>query len=79
MMSNALMSDLETQVTQRKQRMVSEILEHKKNSSRAGAAESVDRIKLRLTELSYIVKGMVDGWANVGPNATVMLEEWVAR
>lgn len=73
-------SDLEARITYRKQLMIAEIVEHKKNSSRAGAAEAVDKLKDRLAELAHIVKaGMVAGWANVGPSATLRLEEWIAR
>ena len=73
-------SDLETRVTYRKQLLISEIVEHKKNSCRAGAAESVDKIKDRLSELAHIMKGDVaGGWANVGPSATLRLEEWIAK
>ena len=72
--------DLETRVARRKQELISEIVEHKRNSSRAGAAEAVDQIKTRLTELARIVKvGVVDGWANVGPSAKLELDAWVAR
>ncbi|MBA2540106.1 MAG: hypothetical protein H0V17_10765 [Deltaproteobacteria bacterium] len=73
-------SDLETRVANRKQELVSEILEHKKNSSRAGAADAVDKIKARLSELAHIVKeGVVDGWANVGPRARLKLDEWISK
>ena len=49
--------------------LIAEIVEHKKNCSRAGAAEAVDKLKDRLSELAHIVKaGMVGGWANVGPS-----------
>ncbi len=72
--------DLETQVASRKQVLLSEIKEHKMNSSRAGAGEAIEGIKTRLAELAYLVKEVVsDGWANVGPSATLRLEEWVAR
>jgi hypothetical protein len=71
---------LESQVTARKADLIAEIIEHKKNSSRSGAAEAVDRLKTRLSELALIVKeGVVDGWSNVGPNAKVRLDEWMAR
>jgi hypothetical protein len=73
-------SDLETRVAYRKQMLISEVIEHKKNSCRAGAAESVDKLKDRLSELAHIVKaGVVGGWANVGPSATLQLEEWIAK
>ncbi len=72
--------DLETRVANRKQELISEILEHKKNSSRVGAAEAIARIKSRLSDLTYIVKGgVVDGWANVRPSAKLELDEWIAR
>ena len=72
--------DLETRVENRKRELISEIVEHKTNSSRAGAAEGIDRAKARLSELAHIVKGgVVDGWANMGPSAKLKLEEWMAR
>jgi len=72
--------DLETRVADRKRELISEIIEHKKNSSRGGAAKAIDRAKARLSELARIVKeGVVDGWANVGPSAELRLDEWMAR
>ena len=72
--------DLETRVENRKRELISEIVEHKKNSSRPGATEQINRIKARLSELARIVKeGVVDGWANVGPAARLRLDEWVAK
>ena len=72
--------DLETRIANRKQELIAEILEHKKNSSRAGAAEAIDKIKARLSELAHIVKeGVVDGWVNVGPKARVKLDEWMTK
>jgi hypothetical protein len=71
---------LEAQVSARKAELIAQIIEHKKNSSRPGAAEAVDRLKARLSELAHIVKeGVVDGWANVGPKATMRLGEWMAK
>jgi len=71
---------LETRVTARKAALIAEIIEHKKNSSRMGAAEAVDRLKARLSELAQIVKeGVVDGWTNVGPKAKTRLDEWMAK
>ncbi len=76
----ALPLDLETRVENRKRELISEIVEHKKNSSRAGAAAAIDRAKVRLSELAQIVKaGVGDGWANVGPSAKLRLDEWMAR
>jgi predicted transcriptional regulator len=72
--------DLETRIENRKRELISEIVENKKNSSRAGAAEAIDRAKARLSELAHIVKeGVIDGWANVGPTAKRKLDEWMAR
>ena len=71
---------LEARVTARKAELIAEIVEHKKNSSRVGAAEAVDRLKARLSELAHIVKeGVVDGWPNVGPKARTRLDEWMAK
>jgi hypothetical protein len=73
-------TDLETRVANRKRELISEIVEHKKNSLRAGAAEAIEILKTRLTELALLVKeGVVDGWANVDPGARRRLDEWVAR
>ena len=72
--------DLETRVAHRKQELIAELIEHKKNPSRAGTAEAIDRIKARLSELAHIVKeGVVDGWANVGPKARHRLDDWMSR
>jgi hypothetical protein len=74
------LSDLEARVTARKSELIAEIIEHKKNSSRYGAAEAVDTLKARLSELAYIVKeGVADGWANVGPKARIQLDAWMAK
>jgi hypothetical protein len=72
--------DLEARVTARKDELIAEIIEHKKNSSRVGAAEAIDRLKARLSELAHILKeGIVDGWANVGPRESTRLNEWIAK
>jgi len=71
---------LEAQVSARKAELLAEIDEHKKNSSRVGSAEAIDRLKARLSELAHIVKeGVVDGWANVGPRAKTRLDEWMSK
>jgi len=71
--------DLETQVANRKQELISEIVELKK-SSRVDAGETIDKLKARLSELGHIVKeGLVDGWANIGDRTRRRLDEWVAR
>jgi hypothetical protein len=73
-------TDLETRVANRKLELISEVIEHKQNSSRAGAAEAIEKAKARLTELAQIVKeGVVDGWANLSPSAQLKLDEWMAR
>jgi hypothetical protein len=74
------MTDLESRVENRKRELISEIVEHKKNSSRAGAAEAIDKAKGRLSDLAHIVKqGVVNGWANVVPSVELKLDEWIAR
>jgi hypothetical protein len=73
-------TDLETRVANRKRDLISEIIEHKQNSSRAGAAEAIDKAKARLSELAHIVKeGVVDGWANLSSSAQLKLDEWMAK
>jgi hypothetical protein len=72
--------DLESRVASRKKVLISEIIEHKKNSSRAGAVEAIGRIKDRLSVLAHIEKGgVVGGWTNVDPSARLELEAWIAR
>lgn len=63
--------ELKARVEYRRRELIAEAVEHKKNSSRPGAAEAVDRIKERLAELQYIVKH--------GLAAPVALEEWISR
>jgi hypothetical protein len=63
--------DLQTRVENRRRELISEIVEHKKNSSRACAAEAIDKAKARLTELAQIVKK--------GPSATRELDEWMSK
>jgi hypothetical protein len=73
-------ADLEARVESRKRELIAEIVEHKKNSLRAGSEVAIDSLKARLSELSHIVKeGVVDGWANVGPAAKRRLDEWMAK
>lgn len=64
------MTDFETRVENRRRDLISEIVEHKKNSSRAGAADAIERAKARLTELAYIVKA---------GSHRLRLDEWMAR
>jgi hypothetical protein len=73
-------SDLQNRIASRKQLLIAEIVDHKKNSCRAGAAEAIDKLKGHLNELAYIVKeDMVGGWVNVAPAAKLKLEEWISR
>lgn len=69
--------DLETRVTNRKHQLIMEIIEHKKNSSRFGAAEAIDRLKHQLSELSQILKA--DEWTNLSAGTRLRLAEWIAR
>ena len=72
--------DLETRVENRKRELIAEIVEHKKNISRVGAAAEIEILKARLSELARILKeGVVDGWANVGPRAKLKLDAWIAN
>lgn len=74
------MTTLEARVAARKQELISEIVDHKKNSSRAGAAEAIEKLKARLLELAHIVKeGVGDGWAHVAPSAKLKLAAWVEK
>jgi prephenate dehydrogenase len=77
--SRANVEDLEIRVANRKQELITEIIEFKK-SSRIDAAEAIERLKARLTELARLMKeGVVDGWANVGERSRTKLDAWIAR
>ena len=74
------MTALEARVAKRKQNLIAEIIEHKKNSSRLGAADAIAGLKARLSDLDRIVKkGVVGGWARVGERAQRRLDAWTAR
>jgi hypothetical protein len=72
-------ADLATRVATRKQDLMSELVEYKKNSSRESANVAIDRIRDRLSELAHIVKEGVADWTHVGPNATRKLEYWITK
>ena len=72
------MTDLQNRVATRKQELISEGIEHKKNSSRAGAAAAIDNIRARLSELADIVNDG-RGWADMHPSAKLKLVAWMAR
>ena len=69
--------DLETRVANRKRELITEIVEHKKNSSRYGAAEAIDKIKEHLLELSRIMNA--SECSNLSGGARLRLVEWMAR
>ncbi len=74
------MTDLEIRVAARKDQLIAEIIEHKLNSSRAGAAGAIDTLKGRLSELAHILKDKaVDGRTSVGPAARTRLDQWMAK
>ena len=68
--------DLETRVANRKLELITEIIEHKKNSSRYGAADAIDKIKHHLSELTEIVKA--NKWP-LSAEVRLRLVDWVAR
>lgn len=70
-------AELEMRVTSRKHELITEIIEHKKNSSRYGSAEAIDRIKHHLSELTHILK--TDKWTDLNAGARLRLAEWVAK
>jgi hypothetical protein len=73
-------SDLETRVALRKRDLMSELVEHKKNSSRFSSTAAMERIRGRLSELAHIIKeGVGDDWAHVGPGAKRKLEYWITK
>ena len=69
--------DLETRVANRKLELITEIIEHKKNSSRYGAADAIEKIKHHLSELTQILKA--HEWPQLSAEARLRLVDWVAR
>jgi hypothetical protein len=69
--------DLQARVATRKSQLISEIIEHKKNSSRFGAAEAIGKIKDHLLELSQILKA--NEFTQLDADARVRLADWIAR
>ena len=69
--------DLELRVESRKRELITEIIEHKTNSSRYGAADAINKIKQHLSELTDIVKA--GKWSNLGEGSRLKLIEWMAR
>ena len=67
---------LEIRIADRKRDMISEIIELKKGS-RIDAAETIDRLKARLSELGEIVKK--GGGAGSGVHTRRRLDQWLAR
>ncbi len=73
-------TDLESRVTARKTELIAELIEHKLNCSRAGAAQAIDTLQARLSELTSILKkGIVGGWNNVDPSSRTRLDLWMSR
>jgi len=69
--------DLEARIANRKRELITEILEHKKNSSRSGASEAIHRINYHLSELSEILKA--DTSPKLSSGTRLRLVEWIAR
>lgn len=69
--------DLVARVASRKSELVSEIIEHKKNSSRWGAVEAIDRIQRHLAELPRIMNG--NERKVLSDDTRSRLVEWIAR
>jgi prephenate dehydrogenase len=55
-MKTNLPADLEARVANRRRELIAEIIEHKKNSCRYGAAEAIQRLSDQLGELASFVK-----------------------
>jgi prephenate dehydrogenase len=69
--------ELETRVASRKLELITEIIEHKKNSSRSGAAEAIGKITHHLSELSQILNA--GKCTDLSAAARLRLAQWVAR
>lgn len=69
--------DLEARVASRKRQLITEIIEHKKNSLRSGAGEAIDRLKDQLSELSQILNA--NAVTDLSAGARMRLAQWVAR
>ena len=69
--------DLEARVASRKRELITEIIEHKKNSLRSGAGEAIDKLKYQLLELSQILNA--SEVTDLSAGARMRLAQWVAR
>ncbi|HEY0251379.1 MAG TPA: hypothetical protein VGC41_07610 [Kofleriaceae bacterium] len=66
-------SELEHRVTARKRELISELVEHKKNSCRHGAGDAINALKNRLDELAILVK---DG---INDHTRNQLDAWIMK
>lgn len=69
--------ELQVQVADRKRALIRELIEHKKNSSRFGALEAIEKISHHLLDLARILNA--GSWSKLTPGARLRLTEWVAR
>ena len=73
-------ASLEARVASRKQELISELNEHKRNSCRGGAASSIQHLRERLLDLASIVEhGVSKGWAQVDAATAAQLDDWIGR
>ena len=77
MMLGMSSDDLQTRVANRKLQLVMEIIEHKKNSCRSGAAEAIDKLTHHLSDLTEIMKSQKS--PQLTAQARLRLVDWVAR
>lgn len=72
-----MLDDLETRVANRKRELITELVEHKKNSLRWGATEAIGKLTYQLSELSQILKA--HEWSNLSADTRLRLTNWIAR
>ena len=75
--TNAVPEGLELRVTQQRLALTSKLTALKSEAKPETVVER-DTIKARLSLLEHLEKGVVDGWANVGPDTREKLESWLA-
>ena len=71
--------DLESRIKACRAELVAQLRELRADR-RLEAGEAGDKLKVRLSELSHLLKwGVVDGWASLGDKVKDRLEHWLAE
>lgn len=70
---------LEQRISARRAALIAKLIDHR-GSAQVDDAGAGDRVKAKLSELAHLMReGVGDGWGNVGDNAKLELERWLAE